>query len=80
MLTDAELTACRLLRIRLPVPPDEEFDSWELETGIKIEYEHTQNMDLAKIIAKHHLIEFPNYYTYLVGMEEQLREFWERHG
>lgn len=44
---------------------DELFDSVELEKGIKVELEHTDNEMIAKEIAKDHLAEDPNYYKKL---------------
>lgn len=42
--------------------PDLDFDPKQLEKGIEIEMEHTDNKDLAKEIAKDHLSEVGNYY------------------
>ncbi len=50
--------------------PDEKFDSKQLEMGVKIEHEHTNDSYLAKIIAKAHLSELPDYYTKLKEMEK----------
>ena len=52
--------------------PDEMFDKKQLKIGIKIEHEHTNDKFLAKQIAKDHLAEFPDYYTYLVAMEKRM--------
>lgn len=41
----------------------------QLEMGLKVETEHTENMDVAKKIALDHLNEDPNYYTKLAKME-----------
>lgn len=49
--------------------PDSEFDSKELEMGIKVEKEHTKSMVIAKLIAKDHLKEDPKYYTKLKKVE-----------
>lgn len=51
--------------------PDSEFDSKQLEMGIKAELEHTKNKSLAKEIAKDHLKEDPKYYTKLKKMESK---------
>lgn len=56
--------------------PDEDFDPDELEMGIQVEYEHTNIRWLAKIIAKAHLSEFPDYYSRLKDMEEQAKRDW----
>jgi len=37
----------------------------QLELGIKVEMEHTNDMNMAEEIAKDHLVEDPNYYTHL---------------
>ena len=42
--------------------PDNRFDPKQIEKGIEIEVEHTDDKDLAKEIAKDHLEEVPNYY------------------
>lgn len=42
---------------------DSDFDELELELGIAVELEHTNDKDLAKEIAKDHLTENPAYYT-----------------
>ena len=44
------------------------YDEEELTKGIKVEKEHTENEDLAKTIAKHHLEEDPKYYTKLLKL------------
>lgn len=55
--------------------PDEAFDPKELEMGIKVEVEHTDNEDVAKIIAKDHLMESGagNYYSRLLQMEQEMK-------
>jgi hypothetical protein len=53
--------------------PDSYFDPQQLATGTKIEMEHTSNQKIAKEIAKDHLVEFPDYYTYLLEMEYRLK-------
>lgn len=45
--------------------PDHNFNPEALNTGIKIEKEHTYDLSLAKQIAKGHLIEDPDYYRKL---------------
>jgi len=50
--------------------PDSQFDPRQLQTGIRIEMEeHTKNPVVAKEIAKDHLSEHPDYYSWLVEME-----------
>lgn len=51
-----------------------EFDQDELEKGIKVEREHTDDDDLAEEIASDHLAEFPNYYEELEKMETKLKK------
>lgn len=41
----------------------------QIQKGIKIEMEHTNNKKIAKEIAMDHLVENPNYYDYLEDME-----------
>ena len=50
--------------------PDSDFDQHELAMGIGVEHEHTQSMLIAKLIAKDHLGELPDYYTRLEKMEK----------
>lgn len=45
--------------------PDKKFDKKQLQMGIKSEMEHTYSRDIAKKIAKAHLMERKNYYTLL---------------
>lgn len=56
---------------------DDEFDEKQLEMGIKVEMEHTDDPEIAKDIAKDHLVEIPDYYTYLEKMEKEARESGE---
>ena len=53
--------------------PDEEFDAEQLNIGVDIEKEHTDDPAIAKEIAKDHLAEIPNYYTRLKKMEEEAK-------
>ena len=54
--------------------PDNEFDLNELQMGIEVEFEHTDDINIAKAIAKDHLAECPNYYTRLQQMEEECNQ------
>lgn len=45
--------------------PDDQFDPDELKKGIQHELEHTDDLDVAKAIAKDHLVEDPKYYSKL---------------
>lgn len=56
--------------------PDQYFDQNQLLKGIEVEFEHTQNSDLAKKIAKDHLVEIPDYYNRLERMEEKAKKYW----
>lgn len=53
--------------------PDSYFDPDQLQMGIEVEFEHTTDPEIAKAIAKDHLMENPKYYTYLKKMEDS----WE---
>ncbi len=43
----------------------------QIEKGIQVEYEHTNNFDIAKEIAMDHLVEYPYYYDELEKMEKK---------
>lgn len=49
--------------------PDSEYDAKELAMGIEVEHEHSKNDIIAKLIAKDHLSELPDYYSRLKKME-----------
>lgn len=53
--------------------PDEDFDPEQLTLGIEVESEHTDRPEIAKAIAKAHLKEIPDYYTWLQGMEAKAK-------
>lgn len=53
---------------------DSEFDQEQLKMGIQIEFEHTNDPDIAKAIAKDHLVECADYYTRLNKMEAECEE------
>jgi hypothetical protein len=48
----------------------------ELESGTKVEMEHTDDKSKAKEIAMDHLAEMPDYYTRLEKMEKNAKSFW----
>lgn len=52
--------------------PDEDYDQRQLKMGIKIEMEHTDDLETAKHITKDHLDESPIYYSKLKKMEADL--------
>jgi hypothetical protein len=54
--------------------PDSKFDREQLYKGIQVEFEHTDNPEIAKAIAKDHLSEHKDYYIYLEKMEELLEK------
>lgn len=56
---------------------DDDYDKEQLKIGIEVEKEHSKNETIAKIIAKDHLDEFPNYYTGLDDMEAELEKSGE---
>lgn len=49
---------------------DDQFDQEQLQKGIEIEKEHTDDPLVAKMIAKDHLSEIPDYYSRLHDMEQ----------
>ena len=51
-----------------------EFPKDQLEMGILVEMEHTNDPALAKEIAKDHLMENPHYYDYLADMEKLMEK------
>lgn len=53
--------------------PDSNFDAKELEMGIKVEMEHTNDPAIARKIAKAHLAEISDYYTWLLKMEKEAK-------
>lgn len=54
--------------------PDSHFDPEELSKGIRVEMEHTNDINIAKEIAKDHLAESPDYYKEIEKMEQHLEE------
>lgn len=48
-----------------------DYDKKELEMGMKVEKEHTDNDYITKKIAMDHLKEIPDYYTRLKKMEDE---------
>jgi len=51
--------------------PPKDLDPKELEMGIKVEMEHTDDKSKAREIALDHLTEIPDYYTRLKKMEDE---------
>ena len=56
--------------------PDGDFNKEQLEKGITVEVEHTNDKDLAKEVTKDHLTEVPNYYIDENG-EDRLKKLEE---
>ena len=50
---------------------EDDVDPKELKMGIKVEFEHIHDEEIAKEIALDHLAELPDYYTRLKKMEEK---------
>ena len=50
---------------------DDKYCPIELEIGVKVETEHTQDTEAAKEIAKDHLEENPHYYTGVLARSEK---------
>jgi len=49
--------------------PDSKFNKKQLRIGARVEKEHTNNPEIAKQIAKAHLVEIPDYYKKLKCVE-----------
>ena len=47
----------------------EKFDMKQIEMGLKVEQEHTTDLNIALEITMDHLVEIPRYYSYLKLME-----------
>jgi len=54
--------------------PNKFFNQTQLIKGTKVEMEHTDSKFKAKLIAKDHLFEYPQYYKYLAQMEKKLKK------
>ena len=54
-------------------------DPHQLTIGRKIELEHTNDPEIADMIARHHICEYPDYYDpWLLDMERQAKAYWRR--
>lgn len=53
--------------------PDSNYDQRQLDLGIDVEKEHTDDPYIAKKIAKDHLDEIPDYYDRLIKMEKEAK-------
>ena len=58
------------------IPSD--FEQSQIEKGKKVEFEHTDNPDIAKEIATDHLDEHKDYYIGLEHMENNLKDIEKR--
>jgi hypothetical protein len=67
-----ETEELNLVRLKKGYLPDSRFDAVQLKRGTKVEKEHTNNISIAKQIAKAHLYESPDYYKKLAVMEKSL--------
>ena len=59
-----------MVRLKYGNVPDRLFNPVQLQIGVRTEMEHTRSPKLAKQIAKAHLKENGQYYTYLAAMEK----------
>lgn len=73
VLTDYIKNSIRIEDLKHAGDPDSDFDAAELKAGTKVETEHLDNREAAKAVAKAHLAEFPDYYTRLKAMEDQVK-------
>lgn len=69
-----EFTASMLKLFKHADDPDDDFDKDQLAKGIAIESEHINNKWIQAAIAKAHLSEFGDYYTYLSDMEKTMKD------
>jgi hypothetical protein len=51
--------------------PLEKFNKKEYQMGLKVEQEHADNLVIAALIVRDHLMELPDYYTRLKKMENE---------
>jgi len=51
-----------------------DFDQNQLQKGVKIESEHTNDEEIAEEIAMDHLSEDPKYYDHLIEMEKKVKK------
>ena len=54
-------------------PMPKHFDHTQWARGTKVEMEHTNNPQVARLIAAQHLAEMSNYYTMLAKVEKKKR-------
>lgn len=54
--------------------PDSNYNEKQLDEGVKVEHEHTNDTPMAKTIAKDHLDEIRDYYTRLKKMESKAKK------
>lgn len=66
-------TQLKMITFKHGSEPDSKFNLHQLTMGIQTELEHTNSRSIAKMIAKAHLVEDPNYYTHLLKMEARYK-------
>ncbi len=54
----------------------DEFDQTQLQKGMRVEREHTNDPCIALMIASDHVCEFPDYYSRLEKMEAEAKKYW----
>ena len=55
-----------------------DFNFKQLQMGIEVELEHTNDPYAAMLIAMDHLAEFRDYYTRLAAMEKAAKRYWSK--
>ncbi len=55
-----------------------EYVTRQAEIGSTVEREHVTTHDEAYGIALQHIMEFPDYYKHLLGLEKKLKKEWEK--
>lgn len=78
-MTKSKIQSCR--KFGLKANEKKLYDPVQLRSGIMIEFEHLnksdpQRIEKATCIAKHHLAEFPDYYSRLNITER--KDFWDK--
>ncbi len=74
MIEEFNIEKIEQLGFHTPKKQLNEYDQDQLQMGIKVEMEHTDDEEVAVIIAAHHLDEISDYYTRLQEMEENAKE------
>ena len=74
MVKEFNLDKLEELGFHTPKKSFDEYDQDQMMMGMQVEQEHTDDEEVAAIIAAHHLDEIPDYYTRLEEMEENAKE------